>query len=196
MLCFICSRSIYLTINLDISPHFFCFFLAPGALCRARTRLLALPLGLSGLALTGIIAPAVLHLPVPLIRQQDEPLLARLLLEVGVSLPRPQQRAGGQDLLGAGAPLVLLLSARPSATRTTLPVDQMYSGSPVSLLVYFQRTSSHLPTSDWSKAGLLTGCMFSTGSEMPASTRRCLAASALTRSSAVEKSAFPRIAAA
>ena len=43
--------------------------------------------------LAGIEAPSVLHLLIPLPRQQHKPLLARRLAVIGVGIPGPQQRA-------------------------------------------------------------------------------------------------------
>mmetsp|Transcript_32312 Transcript_32312/g.72887 ORF Transcript_32312/g.72887 Transcript_32312/m.72887 type:complete len:245 (-) Transcript_32312:3546-4280(-) len=53
--------------------------------------------------LTGIKAPCVLHMPIPLLRQEHEPLLPGSLVELGVGVPRPQQGTCGQYLLCARA---------------------------------------------------------------------------------------------
>ena len=46
--------------------------------------------------LTRVEAPPIPHLLVKLVLAQREPLLTRLLVELGVGLPRPQHGAGGK----------------------------------------------------------------------------------------------------
>eukprot|EP00966_Prymnesium_polylepis_P320867 7377223-Prymnesium_polylepis.2 len=67
---------------------------------RQRTPLLLGP------QLTRIKAPPIVDLPVPLLWQKDEPLLPRLLIKLGIRIPRPEQRARWEDLLGPGCPPV------------------------------------------------------------------------------------------
>ena len=57
--------------------------------------------------LTRIVAPCILHVLVPLLWDQHEPLLACGLIIFRVGLPRPEQRASRQNLLRAGATLVV-----------------------------------------------------------------------------------------
>ena len=56
--------------------------------------------------LAWVEAPAVDLLLLPFLGQQDHPLLPRRLLEVGVSVPSPQQRPGRQQLLAPHGLLV------------------------------------------------------------------------------------------
>jgi len=76
---------------------------------------------------------AIPLLLVPLGRQQRQPLLARRLVKLGVRLHAQSTIPAGSTFLARG----LFLSVSPSATRTTLPVDQMWTGS---FRKYFQRT--------------------------------------------------------
>ena len=78
-----------------------------------------------------VVAPAIPHLPVELGRQQREPLLANLLVELGVGLSHefPQHRAR----TGISCfPCFVLMSFSPSATRTTRPGVQMRGTCPCS----------------------------------------------------------------
>ena len=57
--------------------------------------------------LTGIVAPRVLHVLVPLLWDEHKPLLTRRLVVFRIRLPCPEERTGWENLFGAGAALVV-----------------------------------------------------------------------------------------
>ena len=57
--------------------------------------------------LTGIVAPRVLHVFVPLLWDEHKPLLTRRLVVFRIRLPCPEERTGWGNLFGAGAALVV-----------------------------------------------------------------------------------------
>eukprot|EP00966_Prymnesium_polylepis_P061129 1417432-Prymnesium_polylepis.1 len=121
----------------------------------------------------GRLPAAQARVPVPLLRQQHEPLLTRLLVKLRVSVPRPQQRARRQDRL---RPLALLVGEPISHAPHHARRPDIDSRAAVLLELYGQHTSSRLPTRAVLNGGGCSGCCASTESETPAASRAARAA--------------------
>ncbi len=117
-------------------------FILTCSTCVHAPRIWRRPLRSSKLA--RIVSPAVhlcVRLWVPLLWQQDEPLLTRLLVKVSGSASHAHSKAPPGRMLRARG---LRLSVSPSAMRLTVPVDQIMCGLLESLSKYFQRQSTSI----------------------------------------------------